>query len=948
MSNPVFRRFTRLLLVAVILAGSVMPVLPQEAKAVTWWDASWQDRMVISFDARELSENWTNALVTINLNSPRIDFSKVLENGIDIRAVDADDATLLPADNLTWDESGNCTLQISVPQIDAYSYHTDFIYLYYNNPAAASYFSATSVSSADSHTVGSWNLYRPSNSGATIYDQTALGFNMSSTNTTYSTTGRVFGGVNSFLYNNTSNYAASNTTGTIVAWFKTASPTNQEVFGTGDFVANKQLRMGVNVSKYLNLYSNGGGSVDSISGNQHDVVTGNFWMAAYSSNDTAYSLLLGSTGVAEMSSENFTVTSGTNNGNWFNALPTERDDILIGCGVNTGNPINSFNGTIGEVQIYDDVKSLEYMKYRFKMERHIYGYPEGDFLRYGDENPTPAVTTGSVDNLSMDKDGVTTGNFTGSYSGNGTSGVVISKIEYGTTVAYGSTTERRSSGVYIQSYYPPEDIMPYILVLPNGEFLGGAGVEASGNFTPGVKRSADKGVTWSSGISLSNYTVAAIHLVLTDNNSVIAYYGKWVDTIGTGNCTPAYRRSEDFGYTWSPEVELNQALFPGLGTYAYPTDTPLLTRSGAIIVPMQSSLNGDSRVIYSWDNGLTHNLSELLSNVVDNNEPTVIERTDGSIYAWIRTSVGFIYESISNDDGATWTEAASTGIPNPTIMNGAFSCLKRITWSPNLVVGLYDNNATYRYPLVIVYSTDDAATWSAPITIASGTDGMYVWRVDNPNFFNISDDSAYIRYLSKGDDFIGVYTTLDYLFGIDTNPEVINRAIPNNLTPGETYHYRVVTESPVGESYGSDETFTLTMPTVTTVSAVDGMSGNSVITTLTGTLDSLGVASDAYVGFVCTWEGGSSSTETTANSTGAYSLTVTIPLSASDIDVVAYARVGTVYSYGSTVTLDRFEKFTGMRSTMQVFGMLIFLTFMGSGISSILAAAITAVRLLRR
>jgi hypothetical protein len=167
------------------------------------------------------------------------------------------------------------------------------------------------------------------------------------------------------------------------------------------------------------------------------------------------------------------------------------------------------------------------------------------------------------------------------------------------------------------------------------------------------------------------------------------------------------------------------------------------------------------------------------------------------------------------------------------------------------------------------------------------------------------------------------------------------QAMPSSLTPGETYHTRFAITSGANTTYGSDETFTLTTPTVTTVSGT--LTGGQL--TMEGNATDKGVADDFYAGFLYSWSGGNSTAAHAVSSTGAFTETVTI--SNSLVTITAYARVGSVYSYGSTIAVDRYDKFPGLRDIMGVFGMLTFLTLMGSATSGILAATIVAVRMLR-
>ena len=78
-----------------------------------------------------------------------------------------------------------------------------------------------------------------------------------------------------------------------------------------------------------------------------------------------------------------------------------------------------------------------------------------------------------------------------------------------------------------------------------------------------------------------------------------------------------------------------------------------------------------------------------------------------------------------------------------------------------------------------------------------------------------------------------------------TVPGAYTAAIPNNLTPGATYHYRSKVTDGVDTAYGADETFVFTMPSVATAAAT--ISGANI--TLHGNVTNMGVATSLYVRF---------------------------------------------------------------------------------------------------
>jgi hypothetical protein len=136
--------------------------------------------------------------------------------------------------------------------------------------------------------------------------------------------------------------------------------------------------------------------------------------------------------------------------------------------------------------------------------------------------------------------------------------------------------------------------------------------------------------------------------------------------------------------------------------------------------------------------------------------------------------------------------------------------------------------------------------------------------------------------------------------------------VPATQTPGATYHYRMVGETGNGTSpfEGADGTYTYTMPTVTTVGATPYSVATSGATssTLTGSLDTMGVASSAYVLFNY-W--GYTSSDNTTISTLLAPATVSLGSTGYDYSEPGYyrvvAKIGDVYVYGSTLEIAEIE-----------------------------------------
>jgi glucose/arabinose dehydrogenase len=123
--------------------------------ASNWWDAQWRQRTKVTLDNSQQSEALLDFPVLVRLFDPRIDYSRTMNSGQDIRFVDADGNTPLPYEIERWDEGGVSTVWVRVPRIDAGS-AVDHFWMYYDNPGQSDSQNPAGVWSP-SH-VGVWHL----------------------------------------------------------------------------------------------------------------------------------------------------------------------------------------------------------------------------------------------------------------------------------------------------------------------------------------------------------------------------------------------------------------------------------------------------------------------------------------------------------------------------------------------------------------------------------------------------------------------------------------------------------------------------------------------------------------------------------------------------------------------------------------------------------------------
>ena len=139
---------------------------------------------------------------------------------------------------------------------------------------------------------------------------------------------------------------------------------------------------------------------------------------------------------------------------------------------------------------------------------------------------------------------------------------------------------------------------------------------------------------------------------------------------------PWVKRSSDHGKTWSDPVRLP---YEGYGGPA--NDRAIQLAGGRVILPCWVSMDklGSTHAycFYSDDRGKSWQKTNLISVPKGSTgrktdpaaeEPAVIELKDGRLMMFMRTYLGSIYLSYSDDEAATWSKPVSSGIPSAGAM----------------------------------------------------------------------------------------------------------------------------------------------------------------------------------------------------------------------------------------------------------------------------------------
>ena len=165
---------------------------------------------------------------------------------------------------------------------------------------------------------------------------------------------------------------------------------------------------------------------------------------------------------------------------------------------------------------------------------------------------------------------------------------------------------------------------------------------------------------------------------------------------------------------------------------------PILLATGKMLLPLYSDGFNFGLIAISDDQGQTWNCSlPIVGRGL--NQPSLIERKDGSIDAYMRQDgdePSRIMISHSNDEGYSWTYAHRSDIPNP----GASIEMVRLKSGNWLLV--YNDVEDGRYSLAIALSDDQGATWKWKKNLENKKGGSFSY----PSVIESKDGKVHITY----------------------------------------------------------------------------------------------------------------------------------------------------------------------------------------------------------
>jgi sialidase-1 len=332
--------------------------------------------------------------------------------------------------------------------------------------------------------------------------------------------------------------------------------------------------------------------------------------------------------------------------------------------------------------------------------------------------------------------------------------------------------------------------IPSVIVTPRGTLLAFAEARResrtdSGDIDLVVKRSADRGKTWSgmqvvgdngpntfgNPCALVDRTTGAIWLLTTQNRGedreqeIIAGTSKGTRTVWV-------MKSTDDGGTWSEPVEITARAKKSDWTwYATGPGSGIQTRTGRLVVPANHAVAGThthrSHMVYSDDHGSTWRLGGVLPD--GTNESQVVELADGRLMLNMRNhprkEENYRAVATSADSGETWSDVRhDLALIEPPAQASILRFSTRASHDRNRL--LFSNAAsTRRERMTVRVSYDEGESWPVSRVIHAGpaaysslvvlpdmTIGLLYERGDEHPYERLTFAGFSLEWLTEGKD----------------------------------------------------------------------------------------------------------------------------------------------------------------------------------------------------
>lgn len=277
------------------------------------------------------------------------------------------------------------------------------------------------------------------------------------------------------------------------------------------------------------------------------------------------------------------------------------------------------------------------------------------------------------------------------------------------------------------------------------KFVGGRADHAEAVLAS--RESRDGGRTWSTDDVVLIEKEAAQNVMSVSLNRLadgrIAFF--YLRKNSMHDCRPVVRFSSDEAKSWSEAVQIVPE--SEIGCYVVNNDRVVQLKSGRLIVPCSQHISKPNgpfegrgvQVCYLSDDGGrtwrrgrgSQDGTQPDGKRIVLQEPGIVERRDGSLLMFCRTTARSQYFSESNDGGETWT------VPQPSPLKSPLSpaSIERIPSTGDLLCVWNDHGdlppgsklADKRTPLRATISRDDGRTWQPSRTLEDNVDGWFCY-----------------------------------------------------------------------------------------------------------------------------------------------------------------------------------------------------------------------------
>lgn len=291
-----------------------------------------------------------------------------------------------------------------------------------------------------------------------------------------------------------------------------------------------------------------------------------------------------------------------------------------------------------------------------------------------------------------------------------------------------------------------------ITELPNGDMMAawysGAAEKAAdvAIFASYMPKGADK---WSAPVVIQDTTGQSdgnpVLFVAPDKKLWLYYVA--IDGSAWNDC-PIYEKfSTDNSRTWSAPTFIRQK--KGWMT----RNKPIVLSDGRILLPLYDETLFQPHFMISADNGATWKNSGMMMQT-QALQPTVIERTDGTLFCMMRNAAnGDIWQSTSPDKGKMWKAPTYSVLPNP----GAATDMVKLA-SGHIALA-FNNSHKERNPLSIALSEDEGRTWKYIRNLEADASGSYAYPAivqDSAGIIHVtySFNRDYIKHAEFNEEWI--------------------------------------------------------------------------------------------------------------------------------------------------------------------------------------------------